>query len=157
MHIVMGGLLVILGVGLWLAAGLVPVLRMVSASNGTAPQGTADLTLYLTWMGVLRLNRREIGRVKGARVARTADPGDPIIIELLTEKGQLPFTLPKMKQQLSPTQLSGIIDRYAKVGGPPALSLPLKDRMSMLMTFALLFPLGTISFLAGAMIAIKGF
>ncbi len=34
MHIVMGGLLVILGIGLWLAAGLVPVLRM-------APQATA--------------------------------------------------------------------------------------------------------------------
>ena len=157
MHIVIGGLLVVLGVGLWLAAGLVPVLRMVSGSNGTAPEGTADLTLYLTWMGVLRLNRREIGRVKGARIARTVDAGDPIIIELLTPEGQLPLTLPKMKQQLSPAQLSQIIDRYAKVGGPPALSLPLKDRMSMLMTFALLFPLGTISFLTGAVIAIKGF
>ncbi len=157
MHIVMGGLLVILGIGLWLAAGLVPVLRMVSASNGTAPQGTADLTLYLTWMGVLRLNRREIGRVKGARAAPSAQPGAPAVIELATQDGYLPLKLPKMKQQLSPTQLSGIIDRYAKVGGPPALSLPLKDRMTMLMTFALLFPLGTISFLTGAAIAIKGF
>ena len=157
MSMVTGVLLIVLGVALWLAAGLVPVLRMVTSANGTAPQGTADLTLYQTWMGVIRLNQRFIGRVKGARTVRSPDHPARMEVQLSTGEGWQPFALPRMKQQLSPSQLSQIIDRYAKVGGPPALSLPLKDRMTMLITFGLLFPLGTVSIVAGVMLAIRGF
>jgi hypothetical protein len=157
MSVIAGALLVILGVALWLAAGLVPVLRMVASSNGTTPNDTADLTLYLTWMGVIRLRERAIGRVKGARITRSAEGPAAEEVLLATDEGWQTFTLPKMKQQLSPAQLSRIIDRYAKVGGPPALSLPLKDRMAMMVTFALLFPLGTVSFLAGSLMVINGF
>ena len=61
-----------------------------------------------------------------------------------------------MRQQLTPEQLGGLIERYIEVGGTPNLSLPLRDRMSMMINFALFFPLGTVSIFAGALLAIGG-
>ena len=151
MDVVLGTFLIMLGVLLWVTAGLLPVLKL-----RTRGHGTAEVALDLTWMGVLKLHQRVIGGVTGARTAR--DPEDPsqLHIEIATASGWSPLALPKVKQQLTPTQLCGIIDRYAKEGGPKTLPLPLRDRMSMMVSFALLFPLGTISLFAGALLAIKG-
>ena len=151
MHLILGTFLEILGLGLWLAAGLVPVLRMA-----TIRRGSAEVSLYLTWMGIIRLHRRSFGPVKDARTVRLPENPDESIIELATEDGWKPLPHPRMRQQLTPEQLGGLIERYIEVGGTPNLSLPLRDRMSMMINFALFFPLGTVSIFAGALLAIGG-
>lgn len=149
----LGVSLILLGLSLWVAAGLLPVLRLHSRGRGAT-----DATLDLTWMGALKLRQRPISGITGARVTR-----DPLIardearVELATREGWVPLILPKTRPQLTPSQLAGIIDRYAKEGAPPKLlSLPLKDRMTTMITFALLFPLGTICLFAGSLLAIRG-
>jgi hypothetical protein len=144
---VLGIALILLGVILWIAAGLLPVLRLRSRGRGVA-----DATVDLTWMGVLRFRQRPIIGITGARVA----PG-VADVELATREGWILLGLPKGRPQLTVDQLAVIIDHYAQQGPPPrALALPLKDRMATMVTFALLFPLGTICVFAGVLLAARG-
>ena len=146
MTVVLGISLVVLGLALWVAAGLLPVLRLQGRGRGST-----DALLDLTWMGVVKLRRRPISGITGARVTR-----DSAQIELATRDGWVTVALPKVKPQLTPAQLAGIIDHYAKESAPPKmLALPLRDRLSTMVTFALLFPLGTICVFAGALLAIR--
>ena len=143
----LGVFLIVLGLLLWVAAGLLPVLRLQSRARGTT-----DATLDLTWMGALKLRQRPIAGITGARVAR-----DSRQVELATRDGWVPLALTKAKAQLTTDQLARVIDHYAKEGGPPkVLTLPLKDRMTTMVTFGLLFPLGTMSVFAGAVLALRG-
>ncbi|MCU0521346.1 MAG: hypothetical protein MUF84_11720 [Anaerolineae bacterium] len=146
MTVVLGISLVVLGLALWIAAGLLPVFRLQSRGRGST-----DATLDLTWMGVVKLRRRLIGGITGARLGR-----DSAQVELATRDGWVPLALPKVKPQLTPAQLTGIIDHYAKETAPPkVLALPLRDRLSTMVAFALLFPLGTICVFAGALLATR--
>lgn len=148
MTTVLGVSLILLGLTLWVAAGLLPVLRLESRGRGTT-----DATLALTWMGVLRLRQRPIHGITGARVA----PGADQIVELSTPEGWVPLPAPRAKPQLPPAQLASLIARYAKEGAPPKmLTLPLKDRMSTMVTFGVLFPIGTMSVFTGILLAIRG-
>ncbi len=69
----------------------------------------------------------------------------------------MPLPASKAKPQLPPTTFANLIARYAREGAPPkVLALPLKDRMSTLITFGVFFPLGTISIFSGVLLAIRG-
>ncbi len=147
MTTVLGISLILLGLILWVTAGLLPVLRLQSRDRGTT-----DAALELTWMGTVRLHRRSIPGVTGARVT----PGTAQI-ELSTREDWVPLPVPRAKPQLPPAQFASLITRYAKEGAPPkVLTLPLKDRMSTLITFGVLFPLGTMSIFSGVLLAIRG-
>ncbi len=147
---VLGLSMVLLGIGLWAAGGLLPVLRL------TRHQDRVDAILELTWMGALMLKRRDFPDVKAARLSR--DPtatSEKERLELQYELGWEPIVLPVALPHIAPHQLVGIISHYIQHGGPPTLTLPLRTRLSVMIGFTVLFPLGTVSFLTGVSLLLQ--
>lgn len=140
---VLGGLLVLLGVSLWVLAGLLPTLKLDRDADGTV-----SITPQLTWMGALVLWQQRIPDVQGARLARDPEQADRSRVELLTPKGRVPLT-GAYTGSTTPERLSRVIDRFAHDSQVPPARLPLRGRMSLMLTFGILFPLGTICMVAG--------
>ncbi len=69
MTIVFGMMLALLGVALWVFAGLLPVARILRAGN----KGAASVQLRTTWMGTITLSTRQVDGVRIPRDARAAD------------------------------------------------------------------------------------
>ena len=142
--------MVLLGIGLWIAGGLLPVLRLRRQQN------RVDATLELTWMGALMLKRRDFPEVKAVRLRR--DPtatSEKERLELQCELGWEPIVLPIALPHIAPHHLVGIISHYIQHGGPPTLTLPLRTRLSVMIGFTVLFPLGTVSFLTGVSLLLQ--
>ncbi len=137
-------LLILLGIFLWIAAGLLPVLQLQRSGRDAA-----KVTLQLTWMGAFNLWEHAIDGVKGARAARVLDHPQQTRVELLTREGVVPLTRGYIQMLGSPKRLARGIHRFATDTHVPETSLPLRGRMSVMVGFALLFPLGTISLLVG--------
>jgi hypothetical protein len=141
-----------LGVVLWLIAGLLPVLRLRSLELGLA-----EVTVQTTWMGVAVLKQHLLAHATGARVKQTPPELGGTHIELFTDEGQIPIHIRSRGGQTSPAYLSRIVDHYAKNGGPRVLVLPLRSRLSLMLRFALLFPLGTASLFIGGLLLARSF
>lgn len=139
-----GLLMVLLGIGLWIAGGLLPVLRL------TRHQDRVDAILELTWMGALTLKRRSFSDVKAVRLTRDpAATSGQERLELQCAQGWEPVVLPVALPHIAPRQLVDVINHYVKHAGPPILTLPLRTRLSVMIGFTVLFPIGTVSFLMG--------
>lgn len=150
MNSVLGMLLVLFGFALWVLAGILPVLRLLREN------GRVNASLDTTWMGVFTLSRHPIPDVRGARLV--ADPGN-----LARKRPELniadewhPLNVMPAPSQATWARLTPIIDHFARHDGPPKLVLPLRDRMSTMLGFALLFSLGTVSAFSGLLIILRG-
>ncbi len=103
-------------------------------------------------MGVVRLRQRSIPGVTGARVT----PGTSQV-ELSTREAGYPAAGLQGQAATAPNHVRQPHRAVCQRGAPPkVLALPLKDRMSTLITFGVFFPLGTISIFSGVLLAIRG-
>ncbi len=150
MNLILGMLMVILGFALWALAGILPVLRLRREGK------RVDVLLETTWMGVATLSRTSIPDVRGARMVR--DPLEPgrMHPELHVADQWRPIAVRPAPSQDSWARLIPIVDHYAKHDGPRTLVLPLRERMHLMLGFALLFPLGTVSVFAGLLLILRG-
>ncbi len=147
MNLLLGLLLIFLGVSLWTVSGLLPILKLERRADKTA-----NISLQLTWMGVLILWQRAVESVKGARLGRDpADPQQPQV-HVSTSDGWVTLISSSTPLTTPSAHLAQVIDRFARDPQLPATRLPLRGRMSLMLGFAMLFPLGTVALLVGAML-----
>ena len=137
-------MLALLGVALWVFAGLLPVARILRGDNDTVSVG-----LVITWMGSLAFSNHQIDGVRGARLAQ-----DPDAARVAGRKSRLELKVNGEWQELAirftqdtaaKAQFVGLLQQYLKAGGPRVLALPLRGRMNMMKRFLVFFPLGTAS------------
>jgi len=139
MTIALGVVLALVGLALWLYAGVLPVARVLRAEKGSA-----NLDMTVTWMGMVTLTRRAVAGVKGIRVATDRD-----VIEVKVADSWQDLAIRFTKDATALGQFVALLQQYLKVGGPQVLPLPLRGRQRMMTRFIALFPLGTISLYAG--------
>lgn len=146
MTVLLALLLVILGLLLWIVAGLLPIAIVRKAEDGV------DLDLATTWMGWIRLSRREVTNVHDARFVQdpNARPQSQVQIKRNAHWERLAVGFPP--EAASQSQLAEIIRRYLKFDGPPALSMPMRSRLSLMIGFAVFFPMGTVSLFTGVLL-----
>ncbi len=151
MTILLATLLLILGLMLWLVAGLLPVVKLRGSDS------TVDLTVQTTWMGALRLNQRDIPNVGDARF--TQDPNSRFggQIQIKCDGPWQPLNVEFAPEAAMKAQLAEIIHRFVSQGGPPVLTLPMRGRMNLMIGFAIFFPLGTVSIFAAALLLTNAF
>lgn len=138
--------LVILGLGLWFMAGLLKVLDLARVEPHRL-----DVRVRTTWMGVLTVRQRVIRGVHGARYhLPDADEGDGRI-ELLADGEWLPLQTRYIMRNPALRRIAEVVQMFVEDGKTPRLSLPTRGRMQVMLTFGLLFPLGTVSFILGVM------
>ena len=140
MHILIGVLLILLALVLWLFAGLLPVVRLRHA-----PGVGVEVSLETTWMGVVTLARRTVRHVQGARLVRDPANARRVRVEVAVPEGWTALTSRSLRSDTPQARVVQIIDRFAKEGRGPEVALPLIGRMTLMLRFALLFPLGTVS------------
>lgn len=146
MTIVVGLLSILLGLVLWLLAGLLPVIRL-----WRIPGAGVKVSLDTTWMGVITLVSRTASHVQGARLIR--DPGNEhrVRVEIAVPEGWTALTPRPFGSDAPRARVAQIIDRFAKEARIPPTTLPLMSRLNLMLRFALLFPLGTVSMFIGAL------
>lgn len=137
MDFVLAALLILLGVSLWVLAGLLPILKLEREDSSTT-----IITPQLTWMGAFTLWQQRIIDVRGATLV--TDPTEPerSRVELQTSAGRIPLTGPYARG-LAPARMAQIIDCFAHDHKIPPGQLPLRGRMHLMIGFAIFFPLGT--------------
>ena len=144
MTIVFGVMLALLGVALWVFAGLLPVARILRGDNDTVSVG-----LVITWMGSLAFSNHQIDGVRGARLASDPDTarnaGHKSKVELKVNGEWQELGIRFTQDTAAKAQFVGLLQQYLKEGGPRVLALPLRGRMNMMKRFLLFFPLGTAS------------
>ncbi|MCJ7548270.1 MAG: hypothetical protein MUQ30_01135 [Anaerolineae bacterium] len=148
MTIVFGVMLALLGVALWVFAGLLPVARILRGDKDTVSVG-----LVTTWMGSLALSSRQIDGVRGARLAPDPDAarkagrsaGRKSKVELRVNGEWQELAIRFTQDATAKAQFVGLLQQYLKAGGPRVLALPLRGRMNMMKRFLVFFPLGTAS------------
>jgi len=153
--IVCGVMLTLLGVALWVFAGLLPVARILRGDKGTVSVG-----LVTTWMGSLTLSNRRIDGVRGARLAQDLDTardagrsaGRKSRVELKVNGRWQELAIRFTQDAAAKAQFVGLLQQYLKAGGPRVLALPMRGRMNMMKRFLVFFPLGTASVYAGILL-----
>ena len=151
MTIVLGAMLALLGVALWVLAGLLPVARILRGDGGTVSVG-----LVTTWMGSLTFSNHQIDGVRGARLAQGADSarnaGRKSKIELKVNGKWQELAIRFTRDATAKAQFVGLLQQYLKAGGPPVLALPLRGRMNMMKRFLVFFALGTVGLFTGILL-----
>lgn len=142
--------LVILGLGLWLVAGLLKVLDL----RRVEPH-RLDVRVRTTWMGTLTLRRRVIRGVHGARYRTHGADDRSGRIELLADGAWVPLETRYLVRNPALRRIAEVIQMFVEDGTTPRLSLPTRGRMQVMLIFAALFPLGTVSFILGVMQALR--
>ena len=136
--------LIVLGLGLWFLSGLLKVLDLARVEPHRL-----DVQVRMTWMGIVTLRRRIIRGVHGARY-RTQDEGSGRL-ELLADGDWVPLRTRYIVRNPAIRRIAEVIQVFVEDGETPRLSLPTRGRMQVMLTFAALFPLGTVSFIVGVM------
>jgi len=165
--IVYGVMLALLGVALWVFAGLLPVARILRGDKDSVSVG-----LVITWMGSLALSNRQIDGVRGARLAQDPDTarsagrdagrnagcsagcsaGRKSKVELKTNGEWQELVIRFTQDATAKAQFVRLLQQYLKAGGPRVLALPLRGRMNMMKRFLVFFPLGTASIFTGILL-----
>ena len=141
--------LLILGLGLWLVAGLLKVLDLVRVEPHRV-----DVRVRTTWMGAFTLRQRIIRGVHGARY-RLSGGDSRGRLELLADGEWVPLQTRYIAKPRTLRQIADLVGVFVEDGETPRLSLPTRGRMPVMLTFGLLFPLGTVSFVIGVMQVIR--
>jgi len=140
-------MLALLGVALWVFAGLLPVARILRGDWDTVSVG-----LVTTWMGSLALSSRQIDGVRGARLAQDPDTPRKSKVELKINGEWQELAIRFTQDATAKAQFVGLLQQYLKAGGPRVLALPLRGRMNMMKRFLAFFPLGTVSLFTGILL-----
>ena len=152
MTIVYGVMLALLGVALWVFAGLLPVARILRTRN----KGSASVQLRTTWMGTITLSVSQVDGVLGARIAQDPDAarnaGRKSKVELKVDGRWQELATRFTQDATAKAQFAVILQQYLKSGGPRVLALPLRGRTNMMKRFLLFFPLGTASIFTGILL-----
>jgi hypothetical protein len=150
--IVYGVMLTLLGVALWVFAGLLPVARILRTGDKRA----ASVQLRTTWMGTITLSVSQVDGVRGARIAPGPDAasnaGPKSKIELKVDGEWQELAIRFTQDAVAKAQFVGLLQQYLKAGGPRVLALPLRGRMNMMKRFLIFFPLGTASIFTGILL-----
>jgi hypothetical protein len=137
-------MLALLGLALWVFAGLLPVARILRGDGDTVSVG-----LVITWMGSLALSNRQIDGVRGARLAQDPDAspvaGRKSTVELRINGEWQELAIRFTQDATARAQFVRLLQQYLKAGGPRVLALPLRGRMNTMKRFLVFFPLGTAS------------
>jgi hypothetical protein len=149
MDVLLAVLLILLGLALWVLAGLLPVLGLQRDDGGRS-----TIVPQLTWMGAVVLWQQQIRDVTGARVGLDPENTSRERVELVTPKGRVPLTGP-FGRGLAPARLAHIIDRFAEDEKIPTARLPLFGRMRVMLGFGILFPLGTASLFVAVLLLLR--
>jgi hypothetical protein len=142
--VVWGFGLIVLGLGLWFLSGLLKVLDL----RRVAPH-RLDVQVRTTWMGTLTLRKRVIRGVHGARY-RTESEGAGRL-ELLADGQWVPLQTRYIMRNPAIRRIAEVVQLFVEDGKTPRLALPTRGRMQVMLTFAALFPLGTVSFVIGVL------
>jgi len=145
-------MLALLGVALWVFAGLLPVARILRTGN----KGAASVQLRTTWMGTITLSVSQVDGVRGARIAQ--DPGAPrnagrkSKVELKVDGRWQELAIRFTQDATAKGQFVRLLQQYLRAGGPRVLALPLRGRMNVMKRFLVFFPLGTASVYVGILL-----
>ena len=144
-------MLALLGVALWVFAGLLPVARILRGDKDTVSVG-----LVTTWMGSITFSNRRIDGVRGARLAQdpdtARDAGRKSKVELKNNGEWQELAIRFTQDATAKAQFVGLLQQYLKAGGPRVLALPLRGRINMMKRFLAFFPLGTVSLFTGILL-----
>jgi hypothetical protein len=138
--------IIILGLGLWLLSGLLKVLDLARVEPHRL-----DVQVRTTWMGVFTIRRRVIRGVHGARYRIQGEDERAGRLELLADGKWVPLETRYIVRNPALRRIAEVIQLFVDDGTTPRLTLPARGRMQVMLTFAALFPLGTVSFVLGVM------
>ncbi len=144
---VVGGIgLIILGLGLWFLSGLLNVLDLLRVEPHRL-----DMQIRTTWMGAFTIRRRVIRGVQGVQYRTRGGDVRAGRIELLADGEWVPLETGAILRNPALRRVAEVIQLFVEDGRTPRLTLPTRGRMQVMLAFAALFPLGTVSFIVGVL------
>jgi hypothetical protein len=150
MTLLLSALLIVLGLLLWLTAGILPIVKLSDAD------ATVTLTLENTWMGAITVSRRIVEGVRDARFIQDPNIRRGGQVQIRRTGAWEPLSVGLLPDTPLQAQLAKIIRHFVRHGGPAQLRFPMRSRLNLMIGFAVFFPLGTISIFTAILLLANG-